>query len=499
MGYYLICIGGTGAKCMEAVTHLSAADLMPEGKIYTLFVDPDSANGNLERCRETIKSYRNFKNIGLGSSELLKTEIATAREENKADSNGDVWSPVGESGSNNLEKIFTYNTLKSGKDTASASLFDVLFSRQEREVNLTQGFRGHPSIGAVMMASNVRLGEVEPWKTFRSLIANDIQNGIESKVFIIGSIFGGTGASGFPTIAKLIKKEFSENNKLRIGGALILPYFKFLAREDNELKAASEFFLINTQAALNYYYSQKYLDIYNSIYVLGSEEMTQVDYSIGAGTQRNEPHLLELLAAMAASHFFTDSQSSGIHILARKQSEFVEWGDLPDGNEGKSMKQKLGKLVRFAISYLNIYYPWLAGIRSIGKGYRAPWYINYFQRTGMLITDDGILESAKAVKKYCEQFLQWIRSLHRSADSYGIKLIDHTLYDFVKVSGNELELKFDPVDLNRLVVNEKAGSRGSADVLWENMCSTRQRATGMGKFGNFICALYENCDKAILG
>ena len=58
---------------------------------------------------------------------------------------------------------------------------------------MDKGFRGHPSIGASIMAQTA-LGEDEPWKTFRALVKTDT----DAKVFLAGSIFGGTGASGFP-------------------------------------------------------------------------------------------------------------------------------------------------------------------------------------------------------------------------------------------------------------------------------------------------------------
>ena len=106
-----------------------------------------------------------------------------------------------------------------------AHLFEVLYSEKERDTELDKGFRGHPSIGASVMAQTV-LGNAEPWKTFRDLVNADMN----PKVFLAGSIFGGTGASGFPTIAKLIKNELKAVKvKTQIGGALVLPYFTFIA------------------------------------------------------------------------------------------------------------------------------------------------------------------------------------------------------------------------------------------------------------------------------
>src|SRR5207302_1604172 len=96
--------------------------------------------------------------------------------------------------------------------------------------SLEFGFRGHPSIGAAVMAAAVKLGGEEPWASLRDQISLDVGAGEGAKVMLFGSIFGGTGASGVPTIARLVKNEFSSqlrNKPFKIGSVLMLPYFSF--------------------------------------------------------------------------------------------------------------------------------------------------------------------------------------------------------------------------------------------------------------------------------
>ena len=59
--------------------------------------------------------------------------------------------------------------------------------------------------------------------------ANSFQSG--DKIFIISSIFGGTGASGFPLLLKTLRigksfPNFSIINQANIGALTVLPYFK---------------------------------------------------------------------------------------------------------------------------------------------------------------------------------------------------------------------------------------------------------------------------------
>jgi len=58
MSVYVIAIGGTGTKIVEAVCHLAAAGIYTQGeripKIEILFVDPDKGNGNLKEADGAI-------------------------------------------------------------------------------------------------------------------------------------------------------------------------------------------------------------------------------------------------------------------------------------------------------------------------------------------------------------------------------------------------------------------------------------------------------------
>ena len=86
MASYVIGIGGTGAKCVEALIHLCAAGLMPDRKngqgqplgkedLYVAFVDSDVSNGSLERAQITLNQYNACKSNKLGASDLFKTQV----------------------------------------------------------------------------------------------------------------------------------------------------------------------------------------------------------------------------------------------------------------------------------------------------------------------------------------------------------------------------------------------------------------------------------------
>jgi tubulin-like protein len=505
MSYYVIGIGGTGAKCVEALTHLCAAGLMPDdGELYAVFVDPDRSNGSLERAEITLQQYTNCKKLQLGSTDLFKTNIAIAKP--------NVWSPFGNEPQPRLDKFFQYNVLKAN-NPAAAHLFDVLYSPDEKTTPLQEGFRGHPSIGAAVMATTLQLGAGEPWKTFRDKIAEDVKNGAGAKIILIGSIFGGTGASGIPTIARLIREELKKigQQNASLGGVMMLPYFSFTPVNRENLRADAENFLLSTQAALKYYYQQaslSYYDeeedqehkVYDGVYLLGEESLSPVkDPSIGGRTQRNEPHFIELYAALACVDFFSKTDSSGYMMSARHEANRVTWKDLPYTEGAEVLRQKFDQLTRFAFAYLCSYYPALEQVNVRAGGYRAPWYIDFFEREKVVLSRVMQTELPQ-VKEYCEAFLRWVADIQTSAKELRVELSNYNAYaEKVRVNGDKesVELlkpgEFKTAYFDNLTLPNAEADANALSRLWESMCDATVKDNHANGSGKFIHALYREC------
>jgi len=96
------------------------------------------------------------------------------------------------------------------------------------------GFVGNPNIGSVV------LNQFQDSEEFRDF-ANNFNE--QDRIFIISSIFGGTGAAGFPIILKNIRnapniqnanaRGFLQNAK--IGALTVCPYFNIQADEQSPI------------------------------------------------------------------------------------------------------------------------------------------------------------------------------------------------------------------------------------------------------------------------
>ena len=99
-----------------------------------------------------------------------------------------------------LEQVINYELLK----PEVKGLLDCLYDPEEKQQNLSEGFRARPNIGAAAMLATTA-NENDPfWSQIYKAIES-ARGGEEVRVFILSSIFGGTGASGFPNIARRIR------------------------------------------------------------------------------------------------------------------------------------------------------------------------------------------------------------------------------------------------------------------------------------------------------
>ena len=81
MSYYFISIGGTGAKVMESLTHITIAGLLPSNEqLFITAIDPDVGNGNLERTSTALNNFAVFQKFFVGNdTPLFKNKISIVR------------------------------------------------------------------------------------------------------------------------------------------------------------------------------------------------------------------------------------------------------------------------------------------------------------------------------------------------------------------------------------------------------------------------------------
>src|SRR5436189_5291247 len=82
------------------------------------------------------------------------------------------------------------------------NFLDLFYEPRDLDMPLDVGYRGRTNVGAVALKQDLEGTVTVPDTGLREFLANlniDL-NADETRVFIIGSVCGGTGAAGIPTI-----------------------------------------------------------------------------------------------------------------------------------------------------------------------------------------------------------------------------------------------------------------------------------------------------------
>ena len=356
----LLAVGGTGAKVAEAIVHAAAAGLGPD-ELRVGFIDQDDSNGNTTRARALVSDYADARRQWRTSAgahridggTLLAPDIDFVHA-------SQLWTPHPDANAT-LARIF--GTMPDDKP-----LFDLLFrpGADEQDMELRGGYRGKPFIGSAAITTALQVDGDPFWRAIAQLWqrAGAAQ---QVRVLLAGSVFGGTGAAGFPTIARLLKRRIDAagmGGNVRVGGVLMLPYFGFdpppfgaTGRAANV--ARSDELLMQSRGALRYYEAFAREKVFDALYVIGWNRPFELGYYAADTAEQENPALPpELIAALGGCKFFRDpadalTGADRAQACARGDAGELDWSDLPspDGSLADAPYRHLGQALRFAVAW----------------------------------------------------------------------------------------------------------------------------------------------------
>ena len=415
---FVFAVGGTGSRVLKSLVMLLAAGVKPSGEpfeIVPIIIDPHEANEDLKRTVALMEDYQNIVDKIGTETGFFSTSLKTLA---KIDPTG-----------NTLQDSYAFNMKNvAGQkfkdyigyeqmDDENAALVDILFSGRSidahgravsvKDVNMDIGFVGNPNIGSVVL-NDVR--NSPEYKAF----ANNF--GEQDRIFIISSIFGGTGAAGFPALLKNIRQaDGSTAGYLResaVGALTIMPYFN-IENDDKSPINRGDWFQ-KTRSALEYYRQNV---TPNVLYYLGDNGSASVyKNDPGTGGQKNDAHVIELIGALAIIDFLEmddrELKSPGGRPSKPKYKEFgIEGNDdimnLMSWNKDTREKLNLKTAAFYLFSrYFNHYLP-----DNLGKDTwmnDAPVIHQSFKATNFY----------KDMEKFLLAYNQWLGELSTNRRGY---------------------------------------------------------------------------------
>jgi len=330
---YVFGIGGTGARVLKSLSFLLAAGVKCNStSIVPIIIDPDAANGDVNKTVEILQRYKSVRSKlsfdGENSNEFFKTDIAPLNNNFRLNI---------QDSKKKFKEFIDFQSL----DKNNKALISLLFSRKNLDANLEVGFKGNPNMGSVVLN---QFNISEDFSDFASSFSQG------DRIFIISSIFGGTGAAGFPLLLKNIRSASPNLNNhailqtAPIGAVSVLPYFGVKRDENSDIEKST--FISKTKAALRYY-EHGVNDSVNSMYYLGDKLVKDYDNHEGSVKQQNDAHFIELASALAVLDFANDT-----NVTVNKVREF----GVENSNQNLTFNDLAGQTKTDILKPLSKYY-----------------------------------------------------------------------------------------------------------------------------------------------
>lgn len=457
--YFVMGIGGTGMRCIESLIHLCAMGMFDDTEIHLLALDTDKNNGNFSRLKDVKEAYINSKNIDKANRTPLTNTFFSA------DIKYYEFSPNYEKKST-FNDVFHYGNTKYN-NPEEADLADLVLTNNVENFNLRHGYRAQTHLGSMMMYHSIieaaRSRMDNDLKLFLHVLIQACNGGSDPKVFILGSVFGGTGASSIPIIPQAISEAASimSNGAANIlsrayfASTLLTAYFSFKVPSAEELKeqkviATSDKFALNSQVAMMFYDDDTTVkNTYQRFYMMGTDgqnwdpmvrEKDKITETItGGDKQKNDSHYIELLAACAALDFYhcdiahlRENKNQGETDYVYRAIDGSGKLDFKDfvgntNNYDKDFAKKFGMLIAFSFLCNNPEIDFVESVRC--------------NKQKEIVGFDGMdVNQVEYLKKYFQLFNVrningelaegWIRQLHRSAGGGDNFLFNPKLFSF---------------------------------------------------------------------
>ncbi len=417
---YVFGIGGTGSRVIKALTMLLASGVtMPNTEeIVPIIIDPDEANGDLLRTKEILRKYQDIRGkLSFEKNDFFKTKITQLQSTGTAGSKDSFANNYGFNLLGVQGQTFQDFISYTGLSKENKNLINLLFSNDTLVDKMDVGFKGNPNVGSVV------LNQFPNLKEFKHFASTFDQN---DRIFIISSIFGGTGAAGFPLLLKNIRMpdESLDNyaflKNAVIGAVTVHPYFGVAPGKNNKIKKAT--FYTKTKAALKYY--QKNISENNSInalYYIGDQVTAEYENNVGAEDQENYAHFVELASALSIFDFMDNKKLKTEQVNDKPKAinpEYKEYGLKEDTEKINftHLGAKTSELIKRNLTQYMLFLNYLKNHKDEALKNESQWTIVGDIKLNKSFFDDTFYSDK--IDKFNVFFRQWLVEMSKNKRSF---------------------------------------------------------------------------------
>lgn len=391
---FIFGIGGTGSRVLKALTLLLATGVDCNGyEIVPIFIDPHKDLPEFKDCRELISLYADvrrqaYPNFRPADRAFFKTPILSLNDIVKEGFTKGF--DFDERIDDTFGHFLGLDLLEKGD--INRDLIELLYSERNLNTPLSVGFKGNPNIGSVVLN---KFDEASWYTTFQKIFSEGDQ------IFIVSSIFGGTGAAGFPLLVKNLRE--SDNKYIKnapIGALPVMPYFKLTDPEEDadHQDIDSNSFFTKTKSALSYY--EKHLTGVNFLYYLADLHEQSRPYKNDEKLQENKAHLIELIGASAIIDFCHQRDKT------TQQSQYLQY--TPGENSSPIHFFNIGNKLRNQIYLEMVNFYIFSCVHPSFKTHTDATFIKNGGFDAQFFRSDAVVTIEKFINVF---FLKWIKEL----------------------------------------------------------------------------------------
>jgi len=371
MGCHLIALGGAGQKALEMLTYACACDALytldddlrrvPVDTLSVLTADtdvsPEPDTALRYQALQTVFSAAALPHVGFHTK--LNYEHLPVVDPERPDVN---------SIARDREQLLTR----------------TLFTQQASALDARGGLQGHADLGMFFFADALsrlseKLAQGEEFPFF-DRIQSELDRGEDVKVLLAGSVYGGTGMSGIPSIARFLRGRFP-SERLTLGAALLLPPHdpRSLGLYNARAVAALRRYGSDGLMRRSDYDPDGLLDAACLVRLSGN--LYAASYAQAAGSAEGDMRLQDWLMARCASQFFStafrgeSAENMGLYHIPRTSHQ-PSWPCFDD--DRAYYRLRFGGLMRAAALHLCECGPQIAQSLA-GKGHQPPYFAAFFK------------------------------------------------------------------------------------------------------------------------
>ena len=180
-----------------------------------------------------------------------------------------------------------------------ASVLSVLFSEEQLETEIRDGMYSRPSVGSTAFMAKIVLGSQEDQQLQRLI---QLLNGRGHRVVICGSVMGGTGAGGVPTLAKYIRQKMTNDHiPAHANFITIIDFIKWFKIDDDGINRQLD---RNAQSGI-FYLKDTIAQFVDACVLLGMDNPDdKMEPNRKIGEQEEIKHFINLIAASIIANTF---------------------------------------------------------------------------------------------------------------------------------------------------------------------------------------------------